>query len=106
MDSMGEIAKQEPVILRDGRLQNEMVVPQEVARLTAGYGSLFFSNHAPNPKAARLFIKWVLGKQSQSVYCTSTLNANRRDVLNSQVGPLRVLPPLVSYSSGEDPAQH
>lgn len=94
MDYMRELVKQEPVLLRDIRLQGEWlatgkyplaigstgnVIPElqragapvvekmlaEGGYITAGSGAISFVNKAPHPNAAKVFANWVLTREAQ-----------------------------------------
>lgn len=127
LDYLRELAKQEPVITRDRRLQVEWlalgkyliaIAPQsditgnfikggapikkhsvaEGTFRTAGSGFIALVNQAPRPNAARLFINWMLGKEGQIVYSQQTLLPSARiDVPKDWVDPDSVIQPGVKY---------
>lgn len=97
LDFMKELARQEPVITKDRRLQVEWVargkypiglgaespsisefknagapirevVPIEGSGLAAGSGCIGLINKAPHPNASKLFINWFLGQEGQTVW--------------------------------------
>ncbi len=92
-----DMAKQEPVITRDGRLQIEWVArgiypvgiatrwakvsdfralgaplewvdPVEGGTLSSGTGNLGLINKAAHPNAAKVFVNWLLGKEGQAIF--------------------------------------
>lgn len=94
LDYMRELLKQEPVLLRDIRLQGEWlatgkmplaigstgnVIPElqragapviekmlsEGGYITAGSGAVSFVKKAPHPNAAKVFVNWVLTREGQ-----------------------------------------
>lgn len=95
MDYFQQLVKQEPVIIRDQRLQVDWVakakysialwprsepiveymragapvsytpVPKEGTHLATGGSSISLINRAPHPNAARLFINWLLSREGQ-----------------------------------------
>lgn len=104
MDYMRELAKQEPILVRDLRLQAEWVasgkyplaiahgsavIPEfiragapitekilaEGAYITAGFGAISLVNKAPHPNAAKVFINWILTREGQTLI--SKLNGNQ-----------------------------
>lgn len=98
VDYMRALARQEPVILRDQRVQVEWLVrgkypvaisphegtitdflsvggvsmtvltPREGGYLTAGGGAIALINKAPHPNAAKLFVNWLLTREGQTIY--------------------------------------
>lgn len=96
LDYMRELARQEPVIIRDQRLQAEWIAhgkyPLDIALpahalaefmkagatitgkalgegayITQGSGGIALINRAPHPTAARVFVNWLLAKERQTV---------------------------------------
>lgn len=95
MDYMRELVKQEPVLLRDLRLQAEWiatgkyplaiahgsaVIPEfvkagapitekllsEGGYMTTGFGAISQVRKAPHPNAARVFVNWILTREGQT----------------------------------------
>lgn len=127
MDYMRELAKQEPVITRDIRLQVEWLsqgkFPVAIAiqpdmlsifmregapvkRLllndghwkTGATSHIGLINQAPHPNAARLFINWFLGKEAQTLDSKiALLPSARLDVPTDHVDPVTVIQPGVDY---------
>ncbi len=119
-DFMREVAKQQPVITRDRRLQVESVargkypiglgaesvsisefrlagapikdhMPVEGSGLVSGSGNLSLINRAPHPNAARVFINWFLTREGQTMWSKALLNPSARiDVPTDHVDPVRV----------------
>lgn len=119
-DFMRELAKQNPMITRDRRLQVESVargkypiglgaesvsisefrsagapikdhMPSEGSGLVSGSGNLSLIERAPHPNAAKLFINWFLTKEGQTLWSKSLLNPSARiDVPTDHVDPVRV----------------
>lgn len=126
-DFMRELAKQDPVIIGDRRLQLDWVAqgkypvaiaPQSdtvgmfkregapVAQLilddgtyvAAGSGFIILVNKAAHPNAARLFINWFLGKEAQTLYSKSNLlPSSRLDVPTDHLDPVTVRQSGVKY---------
>lgn len=132
-DFLRELMKQEPLILADYRQQTEwlaqgkyhialfispgivadfskagapvqMMVPDDSFMSAAGtYMSLM--KDAPHPKAARLFINWMLTREGQSIYVAPSQTASARldvpnkDLLNPAIAP----DPAVKYRNVDDP---
>lgn len=127
LDFLRELAKQEPVILRDQRLQVEWlahgkyaiaiapdttpmayfgkagapvsyVTPVEGLVLAAGHGNVSLVNRAPHPNAAKVFINWLLSREGQEVWSRATLNPSvRLDVSSEHVEPEKRREPGVKY---------
>lgn len=97
-DYLRELAKQEPIITEDARLQAEWiargkyamgtgtraelvdefiglglpiqdVAPSEGVYMTYSTGAFGLLKSAPHPNAARVFINWLLGKEGQVITC-------------------------------------
>ncbi len=124
---MRELAKQEPLVMRDQRLQVEWLahgkypialfcksdpiaefrkagapieelVPQEGQALTSGSGNVTLVNRAPHPNAARVFINWLLSKEGQLLFSQASLvHSARVDVQTSFLDPVKVRRPDVKY---------
>lgn len=91
-----EVAKQNPVIVRDDRLRADWLAQgkqaisiggmtiardmervgapifqpdmRELAALTQGFGALTLLKNAPHPNASRLFINWILTREGQEIF--------------------------------------
>ena len=130
LDFMREIARQEPVILRDQRLQvdwlakgkypigiaavTDMVTefrkagaplsyaePSEGTWLGNGSGGLGLVVKAPHPNAARVFVNWMLTKEAQSIYSREYgVPSARLDVSTEGIDPVTVPKPGVKYVLG------
>lgn len=115
-----DLARQEPVILRDARLQVEWLVrgkypiglavkpelatefkragapiepinPAEGVVLTAGNGNIALVDKAPHPNAAKLFINWFLTKEGQEIFSrASGFQSARADVPTDFLDPISV----------------
>lgn len=133
MDFMRELAKQEPIILRDQRLQGEwlakgkypvafapddqvmtdfikvgapvrVIEAQEGGFLTGGFGHVCLLNRAPHPNAAKVFINWHLSKEGQTIFSQAYgAPSQRLDTPTEGINPVRLLKPGVSYFNGDDP---
>ncbi len=120
MDYVRELAKQEPVILRDQRQQvdwlakgkypiliapkNEIFVEYEKAGapiqslymaegayMAAGSSTVGLINRAPHPNAAKLFINWLLTKEGLTAYSKGDGSQTARlDVPTDFLDPLMV----------------
>ena len=95
LDYMRQLAKQDPVVVRDGRLQAEwlaqgkyaigvatqgsviepmmqlkvpllQLVPEEGTYLASGSTCLALVNRAPHPNATKIFVNWFLTKDGQT----------------------------------------
>lgn len=101
-----ELARQEPMILRDARLEAEwlargkyailivvksetkrmrdlgapieVVVPKDGNYLSAGQGTVAYFDKAPHPKAAQVFINWFLTREGQEVTSRSQRQQSSR----------------------------
>lgn len=112
---MRGLAKQEPMIITDQRLQIDwlsrgkyailiapksntfaefyeagapvsIVIPAEGTYLAAASGNAGFINKAPHPNAARLFINWLLSREGQTLWTKAELTQSAR--LDAPVGHL------------------
>lgn len=127
MDYMRDLAKQEPVITRDIRLQVEWLsqgkfpvaiaiqpdmvsifmregAPVRRLQLNDGHWKTGATSHiglinqAPHPNAAKLFINWFLGREAQTLNSkTDLLPSARLDVPTDHVDPATVIKPGVEY---------
>ncbi len=126
-DFMRELAKQEPVIIGDRRLQLEWVAqgkyPVAVAPqsdtvgmfkregapvshlilidgtyVAAGSGFIVLVNKAAHPNAAKLFVNWFLGREAQTLYSKSNLlPSSRLDVPTDSSDPINIRQPGMKY---------
>ena len=127
MDYVRELAKQEPVITRDRRLQVEWLAqgkypiaiapqsdtlgtferegapikkhtPVEGAHTSAGSGHIALINRPAHPGAARLFINWLLGREAQTIHSkASLLPSARADVPVDHLDPSSIIQPGIKY---------
>ncbi len=132
LDFMRELAKQEPVFSRDQRLPVEWVargknaivlgpqvptvtefrkagapigwvVPSEGTYLSGGSTSLSLINQAAHPKAAQVFINWLLTKEGATILARETLfQSARLDVPTDFLSPEETRDPNQKYFVGED----
>lgn len=126
-DYLRELAKQEPLILKDYRQTVEwvaqgkyailiapktetfndfkragapiaLVMLPDTAYTTGGTGSITMMKNAPHPNAAKLFINWFLSKEGITVYSKSYgSHTLRKDVPTDFLNPLHVRDPKISY---------
>lgn len=126
-DYMQDLAKQEPVIVRDQRQQIEWVaqgkypiafaplttpladfmkagapiaevVPAEGSHYTGGVGNIALFDKAPHPSATKIFVNWYLSKEGQGMMSQETLNPSARlDVSTQGMDDARILKPGVKY---------
>lgn len=119
-DYLKELARQEPVIVRDQRLQVEWLAKGKYAiatspksdilieftnagapivrkaviegeSLTAGGGVAALINKAPHPNAAKIFLNWLLSKEGQTVYSQAWgVQSRRLDVSTEHLDPLLI----------------
>lgn len=127
LNFMRDLAKQSPVITRDQRQQVDWLAkgkfaiaispkpeimgefiqagapiknlaPVEGMYLTMGSGNAAIFNKAPHPKAARLFINWLLSREGQITYSkTMNVQSAREDVPVDHLDLIRVRQPGVKY---------
>ncbi len=111
IDFLRELAKQEPIINRDKRLQVEWVargkypialgynaeimeefrgggapvapfVPKEGTYFGSGVGSIAILSRPPHPNAAALFVNWFLSREGQTLFCKVAVDqSNRVDII-------------------------
>lgn len=126
-DFMRELSKQEPVILRDQRLQVEWVaqgkyamiiaptqaivtyfvnagaplayfLPAEGGWVAAGSGNIALMNRAPHPNAARLAVNWILTKEAQTLISKAVgVSSARMDVPTDGLDPATLIKPGIRY---------
>ncbi len=131
-DFMRELAKQEPQINRDERLQTEWlargkslvligpatgtiseftkagvplryITPSEGAYLTSGYGTMSLINKAKNPNSAKVFINWILTQEGSTLLAKGiAAQSARLDVPTDFLDSTRVRDPQMKYISGDD----
>ncbi len=131
-DFMRELAKQEPAVLRDQRLQVEWVArgkypvllapqpdvvadfvrvsapinyltPQEGTYVAGITGVIALFNKAPNPKAAQVFINWFLSKEGQALYSKlAGADTGRVDLNTDFLPPENRKRPDIQYFITED----
>ncbi len=129
MDTLGvdfvkDLAKQEPVVVRDQRLQVEWLahgkypiglfcksdpiaefvkagasikelIPPEGQALTSGSGNLSLIDGAPHPNASRVFINWLLSKEGQVLFSQASLVQSAREDI-----PIDFLDPVKMRATG------
>lgn len=126
-DWLRKLAKQEPVILRDQRLQVEWlargkvpialglkvevynefkragapiqaITPAEGTWLSTDSSAIHIYNRAAHPNAARVFINWVLSKEGQTVLSKiAGGQSGREDVPTDFLPPDQIRRPGVKY---------
>lgn len=127
LDYMRELAKQEPFVIKDDRLQIEWlaqgkypiliagktdpyvefkkagapldrITPEEGTFLMSASGNITLVKNAPHPNAARTFINWLLSREGQTVLArVYTFPSARLDVTTEFVDPLNMRYPGVKY---------
>lgn len=127
LDFWREVAKQEPLVIRDQRLMVEWlahgkyalllfpdtptmtefmnagaplawITPVEGTYLSSGHGNVALVNRAAHPNAAKLFINWLLSKEGQTVFSKAYgSQSNRVDVPAEGLDPLKVRQTGVKY---------
>lgn len=127
---MHEIAKQDPVMITDYRLQLEWlaqgkypvlvaphagtlsefekvgapvrgITPVEGTYRTSGSGNLALFKRLPHPETAKLFINWLLTREGQKIYGQSMGYPSARiDVIPEGVDTDRILNPKIKYING------
>lgn len=127
MDFFRDLAKQDPVISRDGRLVvdglakekyaialaplSEIVAeykragsplvhlqPVEGVSLATGHGGLGIVNRAPHPNAAKIFINWLLSKEGITIFSKSNdVHSLREDVPVDFLSPEGIRQPDLKY---------
>ncbi len=135
-DFIKAFADNKPILTRDLRLQTEWVArgkysiivasdtatvsefrkagaPLDTAALmkegtfsTSAFGAVIVMDKAPHPNAATVFINWLLSKEGQTVWSTSSGFASRRlDVPTGHLlEEMRIIPGRTTYTSGDDEA--
>ncbi len=112
-----DLAKQDPIITRDGRLQIEWVAhgkypialaarrenvsdfkimgapvdwvhPSEGGEIASGTGAVGLVNRAAHPNSARVFLNWLLSKEGQTIFVKSFGSPSARvDVTTEGLDP-------------------
>lgn len=130
LDFIKEFVRQEPVILRDQRVQMEWIakgkypialyaktdlVPEfvkvgtplknlnlkEGTFMNSASGNLALINKGPNPHAARLFINWLLSKEGQTIFARAQgAQSTRIDVTTEFLDPEQLRVPGMKYYDG------
>lgn len=130
-DYMRELAKQEPFLVRDQRLQVEWLVrgrypvsitaktdivdefrkagakitgilPVEGNYTTVGGGTVGLIKNAPHPNAAKIFINWLLTKEGQTLYSSGYGSPSRRLDVPIEGDPLKIPIPGMKYFNSEE----
>ncbi len=129
LDYLRALANQEPVVLRDQRVQLDWlsmgkypvtiapnsdavtsainagvplaeINPGEGAFITSSQGNLALVNKAPHPNAARIFINWLLSVEGQTqIVAAQRTQSLRIDVPTDKVDPSRMRNPDKIYFS-------
>lgn len=82
---------------RSGAVVNQ-VVPTEGTHVSTGIGAVSLINRAPHPNAARIFINWILTRDTQSLFARLSDHASRRvDVANDHLDQNRKPQPGMRY---------
>ncbi len=132
LDFWRDLAKQQPVILRDQRLQMEWVArgkypillfpqsavateliragapiatytPAEGTYLTGASGNVCIMNRAPHPNAARVFINWMLSREGQTLFSKAFGRQSlRTDVGTEGLDPVALRQPDGKYFMGTE----
>ncbi len=127
LDYMRKLVAQNPLVLRDQRLQIEwlargkypvticpksdllrefkllgspvqLLIPLEGTYVSEGGGAASLLNRAPHPNAAKLFLNWLLSKEGQMIHSRAYGKASLRlDVPSDFVDPAELLQPGVDY---------
>ncbi len=130
-DFFTELAKQEPLVTRDARIQVEWLAkgnyplavtplpevvndftlagahlkaysPPEGQLLTAGTGALSLMKEAPHPNAAKVYINWILSKEGGTVFSQAIWGQSARvDVSADHLPVWRQRAANVTYTNQE-----
>lgn len=122
-----KLVNQEPIIMRDQRLQVEWlargkvpiaigmlvdaytefknlgapiqsITPQEGTWLSAGTGGITIFNRPAHPNAAKVFINWLLSKEGQTIFSKASGGQSaREDVPTDHLYPEQMRQPGVKY---------
>ena len=132
LDYWRDLAKQQPVILRDQRLQMEWVaqgkypilffpqsavatefiragapiatfIPAEGTYLTGASGNVAIMNRPPHPNAAKVFINWMLSREGQIIFSKAFGRQSlRTDVGTEGLDPVALRRPDGKYFMGTE----
>lgn len=135
LDYFRQLAKQDPVIIRDQRLQANWLAqrkypvlvfpspsnmlefqqagaplayisPQEGTHLSRDGGAMSLLNNAPHPSAARVLINWSLSREGLAhISRIQDLQTARVDVPTDFLDPVRIRQPGAKYFLGADSEQ-
>lgn len=126
MDFLKELAKQEPVINRDMRMQVEWVargkyplglgfefalmeemrgagaplahvVPSEGTYFGSGTGGMAMLSRPAHPNAAKVFVSWFLSKEGQLLFAKSAKEQSRRVDVIPELAPDRLFQEGMRY---------
>lgn len=130
LDFFRQLAKLEPMIIRDQRLQVEWlaqgkypiayapqtavvadfqqagapisyVIPKEGTYLSSGSGNVSLVNQSPHPKAARIFINWMLTREGVNLFSQAFGSHGARiDVSTEGIDDIMQRKPGVKYWIG------
>lgn len=132
VDYMRQLARTEPTVSRDQRLQVEWLAhgrfpiaiaaqtttvtefkkagatldqftPVEGTHLTSSSGNIALISKAPHPKAAQVFINWILTREAQTIYSQVTGHQSaRNDIPLDHMDQDKVRQPKAKYFSAID----
>lgn len=132
IDYLRELAKQEPLLTRDVRLQGDWVakgkypialglrsemgaelsragapvreiVPREGIYISSGASNLALGNKPHNPNAARLFVNWMLTREAQTIFSFADGSESaRNDVPSDHVSSNLRRDPRLKYFDTND----
>lgn len=132
LDFFRQLIKQEPMIIRNQRLQVEwlaqgkynlllfplttpmtefqeagapiaIVQPKEGTYLSTGGANIALFNRAPHPNASKIFINWLFTKETQiKTTAIHKLQSARVDVSTEGLDPLKTRQPGIKYFIGSD----
>ncbi len=132
VDYMRQLAKQEPAIVRDLRMQVEWmargkypilivphdatfiefrdagapiteIIPAEGTFLKSGGGNIAIINRPAHPNAARVFVNWFLSKEGGLLWQKATgQQSSRLDVPTDYLDAMKVRQPGLKYVFGDD----
>lgn len=132
VEYLRDLAKQNPVILRNDRLQVEWIaqgkylvglggsplahefekdgapiffpeITEGKSTLGVGFGGLALFNQAPHPAAAKVFINWLFSREGQLVYSkTDERQSVRVDVPADHLPTFNIRKPGISYIKSSD----
>lgn len=132
LDYWRELAKQQPVILRDQRVQVEWIAqgkysvlffpqsavitefiragapvasftPAEGTYVTGASGNLAMVNRPPHPNASKVFVNWVLSREGQTAFSQAFGRQSLRlDVTTEGLDPIALRRPDGKYFMGSE----